>query len=327
MTDTRPPQEPRPEPERPVDELLLRYRQASDADPRRPASQVGEAVRAHAQSVLAARQTVSAVPAAPAANQPRWKLSLLASVALASLTSLLVLQFDRGPADERERVLVDAAPPAKAATDAIDATDAHQQEKAAPAAPAMPVPARPELAQATPKAAAAKRTENHAPTQSKDERVAFENIQPPAQSSPAQDMDTPAASLHATPTPVPPNALGRSQAAAEMRRADEVAPSAAPRASATPTLPLDSALQEAARKGRTSLLNDLLARGAPLDAADAEGRTPLMLATIYNHPEMVQRLLAAGANVALVDHSGSTALAHARRLGRGRIAELIEEAS
>ena len=76
MTETRPPQEPRPEPERPVDELLLRYRQASDADPRRPASQVSEAVRAHAQSVLAARQTVSAVPAAPAANQPRWKLSL-----------------------------------------------------------------------------------------------------------------------------------------------------------------------------------------------------------------------------------------------------------
>ena len=49
MTDTRPPQEPRPEPERPVDELLLRYRQASDADTRRPASQVSEAVRAHAQ--------------------------------------------------------------------------------------------------------------------------------------------------------------------------------------------------------------------------------------------------------------------------------------
>nr|WP_315186135.1 ankyrin repeat domain-containing protein [uncultured Albidiferax sp.] len=317
MTEIRPPQEPRPEPERPVDELLLRYRQASDADPRRPASQVGEAVRAHAQSVLAARQTVSAVPAAPAANQPRWKLSLLASVVLAGLTSLLVLQFDRGPADERERVLGDAAPSAKAATDAIDATDANQQEKAAPAAPAMPVPARPELAQATPKAAAAKRTENHARTQSKDERVAFENIQPPAPSSPAQEMDAPATPLRAAPTP----------ATAEMRRADEEGGSASGRTRATATPPLASALQEAARKGHTSQLNDLLARGAPLDAADTEGRTPLMLATIHNHPEMVQRLLAAGANVTLVDRSGSTALAHARRLGHGRIAELIEEAS
>ena len=41
----------------------------------------------------------------------------------------------------------------------------------------------------------------------------------------------------------------------------------------------------------------------------------------------LEQLCGVDANVALVDHSGSTALAHARRLGSGRIAELIEEAS
>ncbi len=90
------------------DELLLRYQEASAQDERRPASAVREAVRVHAQMVIRARQH-PASPSTPhlqaAANQTRWKLSLIASVALVGLTSLLVLQFDRGTPEEKELAL------------------------------------------------------------------------------------------------------------------------------------------------------------------------------------------------------------------------------
>ncbi|MDP3310320.1 MAG: hypothetical protein Q8S56_05060, partial [Polaromonas sp.] len=107
------------------DELIRRYREASAQDERRPSPQVREAVRAHAELVaptlVASRAFGDSLPLAseegaelarggpslrssriaepadtPAANQSRWKLSLLASIALAGLTGLLVLQFDRG---------------------------------------------------------------------------------------------------------------------------------------------------------------------------------------------------------------------------------------
>ncbi|MBA3593934.1 MAG: hypothetical protein H0W47_09060, partial [Polaromonas sp.] len=89
------------------DELIRRYREASAQDTRRPSPQVREAVRAHAAMITASKAagpapsftTSSTTSSTPAANQSRWKLSLLASVALAALTGLLVLQFDRGTPD------------------------------------------------------------------------------------------------------------------------------------------------------------------------------------------------------------------------------------
>ena len=97
------------QPETP-DELLLRYRQASAQDASRPSARVREAARAHALAVVAAHQNGPAAPVAPAArrepaaNQSRWKMSALASVALVGLTGLLLLQFDRGTPQEQELV-------------------------------------------------------------------------------------------------------------------------------------------------------------------------------------------------------------------------------
>jgi hypothetical protein len=86
------------------------------------------------------------------------------------------------------------------------------------------------------------------------------------------------------------------------------------------------ALQQSARTGNLQQLERLLQQGAPVNAADSAGRTPLVLAVMQGHTAVVQRLLAAGANTALIDKDGLNALQHARRLGLDGIAHLIERA-
>ena len=113
-------------------------------------------------------------------------------------------------------------------------------------------------------------------------------------------------------------------AAPEQRREKLSAPAPSPRTEAPGTPRLAGALQNAARAGDLPQVERLLQQGAALNAADAAGRTPLILAAMQGHTAVVQRLLAAGANTALIDHDGLNALQHARRLGYDGIAHLIE---
>jgi len=87
---------------------------------------------------------------------------------------------------------------------------------------------------------------------------------------------------------------------------------------------LAASLHAAARNGDVAQLDRLLAIGAPLNAPDEAGRTPLVLATMHGHIEPVRRLLAAGANPAVQDREGLDAVQHARRLGLNQIVQLIE---
>lgn len=316
----------------PNDELIRRYREASAQDERRPSAQVREAVRAHAAMISASKLASPAV-SAPAANQSRWKISLLASIALAGLTGLLVLQFDRGTPDQQETALgrpapapalpSPAAPPPPPAV--ADAKAARSEAPAArPAAPAplpkaavQPARPAPDVGVAAPAAASPPRPADPEP--------------PAAQHAPARERSAEAARDQASEkamAPAAPQAMARSAAAPALRMpapapAQESLAAQAPRSAAA----LAEALHQAARAGQLPDVEALLQQGAAIDAPDGAGRTALMLAVIQGHSELVRRLLALGANPALVDREGLDALAHARRLGRDDIARLIEARS
>lgn len=134
----------------PDDELTQRYREASAQEDARPGAHVRDAVRAHAQ-MLAAAGAAAAAPAAPApnhaaANQSRWKISALATVAVVGLTGLLMLQFERGSPEEQEiaygqRRAEAPAPAALPEPSALPSPDPVTQ--AAPAAESSPAAAAP----------------------------------------------------------------------------------------------------------------------------------------------------------------------------------------
>jgi ankyrin repeat protein len=64
----------------------------------------------------------------------------------------------------------------------------------------------------------------------------------------------------------------------------------------------DLRLHEAARDGDVAAIERLLAEGVPIDAQDADGRTPVMVATIERRTDAVRALVDAGADVDLRDN-------------------------
>ncbi len=375
------------------DELVLRYQEASAADPRRPADSVREAVRAHAQMLAGARQQDAgntgalAGPPVPAANQSRWKMSMLASVAVLGLAGLLVLQMDRGTPQEKELVSGQQAPgkssppePAVAgpAVGAARSDNTSADRAVAPGPPAARLevadksaaapavrPAQQERetkdvrtaqaarkAEPAPPVAVAKLAEQAVPAQAP---VAPLALAVPALAPPAAPATVPTPPVHAAPAASPGRSADmaaatsgtatpvQAQSTGALALAPALRASSAARAAPVPDQPMGATLQavrprvrgpeaqdlaitlqQAARAGRVAQLDRLLLLGAPLNAPDETGKTPLMLAVINDHTDMVRRLLAAGADPALTDRDGLTALQHARKLGLERIATLIE---
>jgi hypothetical protein len=74
-----------------------------------------------------------------------------------------------------------------------------------------------------------------------------------------------------------------------------------------------TALHWAAQAGWPLTSRALLSKGAKVDARDYKGRTPLLLATVRKQVEVARTLLAAGADPNLIDQEGNSALAYARR--------------
>ncbi len=70
-------------------------------------------------------------------------------------------------------------------------------------------------------------------------------------------------------------------------------------------------LLEATAKGRTETVAAMLAEGADVNATDARGKTPLMVAAYRGHTEIARLLIAAGAELDRRDGNGNTALVYA----------------
>jgi uncharacterized protein len=83
-------------------------------------------------------------------------------------------------------------------------------------------------------------------------------------------------------------------------------------------------LRRAAAQGNLALVDELIARGIPVDAAEGDGTTALQLAVLGGHLPVVDRLLFAGADVrAKVVPQGLTALHVAVRRDRADIAKAL----
>ena len=69
----------------------------------------------------------------------------------------------------------------------------------------------------------------------------------------------------------------------------------------------------------------MLATGPDIDAVDNDGRTALIWATGKAHLSVVEMLLIWGADSSIADHSGKTALMHAKELGFKDVAGVLAE--
>jgi ankyrin repeat protein len=86
-----------------------------------------------------------------------------------------------------------------------------------------------------------------------------------------------------------------------------------------------TALHDAAIAGNPEIIALLLDHGASIDALDTEsGATPLMLAASLGRTSAVSLLLERGANPALADKDGRTALSRAKEAHNSELVKLLE---
>jgi ankyrin repeat protein len=81
-------------------------------------------------------------------------------------------------------------------------------------------------------------------------------------------------------------------------------------------------LLEAAQNGDVAAVRNSLAAGVRVDARDAAGRTPLLLATRANHVEAARVLIAAGADVNAKDNMKDSPFLYAGAEGRNEILKM-----
>ena len=85
----------------------------------------------------------------------------------------------------------------------------------------------------------------------------------------------------------------------------------------------DTALHGAAQSGNVEIARILLDKGANLNAKNRQGGTPLMWAAVYGHEDAAELLLSRGADSSLKDNDGVTAAEWAVRNKRENVASLL----
>ena len=88
----------------------------------------------------------------------------------------------------------------------------------------------------------------------------------------------------------------------------------------------DLRLHDAARAGDVEAIRRLLADGLPVDGRDADGRTPVMVATVARRTEAVRTLVDAGADVDIRDNRLDNVFLYAGAEGLLDILRIANEA-
>jgi hypothetical protein len=297
------------------EELLARYRRAS-ADAAAPSDAVRAAILAESRRVAA--ELAKRAPrqpfdvSRPAANDSRWKIPVFGTVWAALLAALLFAPR-----------YWENAPPAQVS----------MTPRPAPASTAAQIEAKetaPKLEEVKPNAAAS----NTAPAR-----------QVPGDSTSLQDVVVTGANRkssksYATPSPIaaapapapaPPPSVAQNYAPVSPSPSAQANGSGALSMSADRAARAESALKpatldSAVAQGDAAQAASLLDQGAVIDARDAAGRTPLMLAVIQGKLELVRLLLARGADPNAADNAGHTPLQQATKRNLQDVAALLEQA-
>ncbi|PJZ47259.1 ankyrin repeat domain-containing protein [Leptospira brenneri] len=76
---------------------------------------------------------------------------------------------------------------------------------------------------------------------------------------------------------------------------------------------------------KTSLMDELIRRGARVNLQSVNGMTPLHWCSVFGEPSMAKRLIRAGIDIHITDNSGSTALHEACKFGNSAVLALLLE--
>ena len=315
------------------DELLARYRRASDTDAAAPSESVRSAILAESRRVAA--ELARKAPqhpfdvSRPAANDARWKITAFGTLGAALLAALLIAprfweservsQLSEAPAAAPEAAPAAKTAPADAAALAPATVPRPKMESIAPSSPSEPLQevVVTQADRKTSKASAEESRQYSAPAPSNSPSVVQNYAQAPSTPPPVATSSAPLAA--SSPPAAPPAYSARSAEGGVLSmNADRTA-----RARLVPT---PSSLQSAAGLGDARRAAVLLDQGVAVDARDQDGRTPLMLAVVQGRLEVVRLLLARGADPNAADNDGRTPLQQARDRNLRDIAALLERA-
>jgi hypothetical protein len=304
-------------------ELLERYKRASDTLDAAPSDAVRAAILAEARRVAeqraaeSARQTFDV--SRPAANDSRWRITAFGTAGAALVAALLFAPrlWESGPvAPATSSGAPAAAAPQKQSSDAK--AIAPKAESPAPS----PTPSEPRQAFAP--AAQTQRAGNTSPRAPSVQPRSDLPVPPQRQQADATAQSaapSEKADMAIAPAAPPPAAGAAPRAAAS--GATRATSMNAQRA-AVDTDPAPRALRSAAASGDIAQIALLLDQGAVLDARDELGRTALMLAVMRNRPDVARLLLDRGADPNVADNSGHSPLQQAKQAHLGEMAAMLE---
>jgi hypothetical protein len=299
-------------------ELLDRYRRASDTDAAAPSDAVRSAILAESRRMaeqLAAKGSPPAIDVSrPAANDSRWKITAFGTAGAALLAALLIAPryWESLPTAQQSTVPAAAPTAAPAAADESKSTNSDAASL-------------PRVTGLAPPAAQPPKLESIAPSR-RAESLQEMTVQPES-AAPQDKKYSTAAQNYA---PAPPVALRPAPAAPSADRLGSAAQGALSMGSARAARERNAlepiSLQSASAAGDVTQATLLLDQGAAVDARDTLGRTPLLLAVAQNRLEVVRLLLARGADPNAADNAGLTPLQQAKNKDLRDVAALLERA-